>query len=136
MKAYSQDVREKVLRAVDQGKARRAIVSLFGVSPIDAQMLSQATTRDGKHPPQADSRATVQEMRSPGGRDRFPTEGTRRCHLRRALSAMGGEHGDAGKYKLDESCHRPTGLDAQKKHWVPVNATKLPVPPGVSKRAS
>jgi transposase len=28
---------------------------------------------------------------------------------------MGGEHGDAGKYELDESCHPPTGLDAQKK---------------------
>ena len=32
MKAYSQDLREKVLRAVDQGKARRGIVSMFGVS--------------------------------------------------------------------------------------------------------
>ena len=66
--------------------------------PGDAQTLSQATTRDGKPPPQADSSATVQEMRSLGGRDHFPTEGARRCHLRRALSALGGEHGDAGKY--------------------------------------
>jgi len=32
MKAYSQDVREKVLRAVDQGKPRREIVDMFGVS--------------------------------------------------------------------------------------------------------
>src|SRR5947209_18047894 len=32
MKAYSQDLREKVLHAVDQGKSRREIVSMFGVS--------------------------------------------------------------------------------------------------------
>jgi len=32
MKAYSQDLREKVLRAVDQGYARQEIVKLFGVS--------------------------------------------------------------------------------------------------------
>jgi transposase len=32
MKAYSQDVRAKVLLAVDQGKFRREIVEVFGVS--------------------------------------------------------------------------------------------------------
>jgi transposase len=32
MKAYSQDVREKVLRAVDQGYPRQEIVKLLGVS--------------------------------------------------------------------------------------------------------
>ncbi len=32
MKAYSQDLREKVLRAVDQGHLREEIVKVFGVS--------------------------------------------------------------------------------------------------------
>jgi|SRR5947209_6822660 len=32
MKAYSQDLRERVVRAVDQGKSRNEIVSLFNVS--------------------------------------------------------------------------------------------------------
>jgi len=32
MKAYSQDVRERVLRAVDQGRPRAEIVQLFGIS--------------------------------------------------------------------------------------------------------
>jgi transposase len=32
MRAYSQDLREKVLRAVDQGHSREEIVELFGVS--------------------------------------------------------------------------------------------------------
>lgn len=32
MKAYSEDLRERVVRAVDQGKSRQEIVSLFGVS--------------------------------------------------------------------------------------------------------
>jgi transposase len=33
MKAYSVDLRAKVLRAVDQGYARKEIVKLLGVSP-------------------------------------------------------------------------------------------------------
>jgi transposase len=33
MKAYSVDLREKVLRAVDQGSAREEIIRLLGVSP-------------------------------------------------------------------------------------------------------
>src|SRR5258707_14358701 len=32
MKAYSQDLREKGLRAVDQGKPRREVVNMFDVS--------------------------------------------------------------------------------------------------------
>src|SRR5438034_8190697 len=32
MKAYSQDLRERILRAVDQGKPRTEIARLFGVS--------------------------------------------------------------------------------------------------------
>ena len=32
MRAYSQDLREKVLRAVDQGHPREEIVKVFGVS--------------------------------------------------------------------------------------------------------
>jgi transposase len=32
MNAYSQDLRAKVLRAVDQGQSRQAIVAMFGVS--------------------------------------------------------------------------------------------------------
>jgi transposase len=31
MKAYSQDLRERVLRAVDQGRPRAEIVQLFGI---------------------------------------------------------------------------------------------------------
>jgi transposase len=33
MKAYSQDVRERVLRAVNHGYPRAEIVQMFGISP-------------------------------------------------------------------------------------------------------
>jgi transposase len=33
MKAYSQDVRERVLRAVDHGYSRAEIAQVFGISP-------------------------------------------------------------------------------------------------------
>lgn len=32
MRAYSQDLRERVLRAIDQGKPRKEVVEFFGVS--------------------------------------------------------------------------------------------------------
>jgi transposase len=32
MKAYSQDLRERVLRAIDQGKSRKELIELLGVS--------------------------------------------------------------------------------------------------------
>ena len=32
MKAYSEDLRERVVRAVDQGMSRSEVVRLFGVS--------------------------------------------------------------------------------------------------------
>lgn len=40
MKAYSQDVRERVLRAADLGRPRGEIVQLFGVSAADHQAVS------------------------------------------------------------------------------------------------
>ncbi len=46
MKAYSLDLRAKVLRAVDQGYARAEIVKLLGVSTSDDQTVSQTATGD------------------------------------------------------------------------------------------
>ena len=104
--------------------------------PGDAQTLSEATTRDGKRPPQADSRAALQETRASGGRAGGSTESAHRCHLRRPLPTVGNDLWDAGEYEHDEPGHPPGGLDAQKKLWVPANATKRPVPAGASKHAN
>jgi transposase len=59
MKAYSQDVREKVLRAVDQGYAREQIIKLLGVSRATIKRYLRAATRDGKRGPQSHSGPTA-----------------------------------------------------------------------------
>ena len=46
MKAYSQDLREKVLRAVDQGFPRGEVVKLMGVSRATIKRYLRAAARD------------------------------------------------------------------------------------------
>jgi hypothetical protein len=46
MKAYSTDLREKVLRAVDQGYARGESIKLLGVSRATIKRYLRAATRD------------------------------------------------------------------------------------------
>lgn len=53
MKAYSQDLREKVLRAVDQGHAREEIVKLLGVSPATIRRYLKQHRETGNVTPKA-----------------------------------------------------------------------------------
>jgi hypothetical protein len=45
MKAYSQDVRDQVLRAVDDGYLRAEVVQMFGISLATRHSVCEATTR-------------------------------------------------------------------------------------------
>jgi transposase len=54
MRAYSVDWRAKVLRAVDQGYARKEIVKLLGLSPASIKRYLRTAARnwrDGPHTP-------------------------------------------------------------------------------------
>lgn len=53
MKAYSVDLRAKVLRAVDQGYARKEIVKLLGVSPATIKHYLKQRRETGDMPPKA-----------------------------------------------------------------------------------
>lgn len=53
MKAYSVDMREKVLRAVDQGYARKEIVKLLGVSPATIKRYLKQRRETGHMTPKA-----------------------------------------------------------------------------------
>lgn len=53
MKAYSVDLREKVLRAVDQGHARQEIVKLLGVSPATIRRYLKQRRETGSVAPKA-----------------------------------------------------------------------------------
>ena len=62
MKAYSVDVRAKVLRAVDQGYARQEIVKLLGVSPATIKRYLRTAARDRKRGSQTQARPAAQEV--------------------------------------------------------------------------
>jgi transposase len=53
MKAYSQDLRERVLRAVDLGRPRAEIVRLFGVSSATIKRYLKQRREEGHVRPKA-----------------------------------------------------------------------------------
>lgn len=53
MRAYSQDVRERVLRAVDQGHPRAKIIQLFGVSRASIKRYLKQRREEGHVRPKA-----------------------------------------------------------------------------------
>jgi transposase len=136
MKAYSQDLREKVLRAVDQGKSRREIVSLFGVSLATLKRYLKQRRETGNVLPKP-----------------IPGRPSKKfAPLEVGIVSQLKAHADA---ILEEHCHlwekstgmrvststmsrviRRLGWTRKKKHWVPANATKPPVAPGASKHVS
>ena len=124
MKAYSQDLRERVLRAVDQGYQRADIIKLFGVSRATIKRYLKQRRETG----------AVNVKPIPG---RPPKKfAPLQAHLVAQLEA----HPDA---TLEAHCHmweeqqgiavststmsraiRRVGWTRKKRRWVPLNATK------------
>jgi transposase len=67
MKAYSQDLRERVLRAVDQGYPKAEIVQLFGISRASIKRYLRTTTRGRACAAQSDSWAAPEETGNASG---------------------------------------------------------------------
>jgi transposase len=72
MKAYSQDLRERVLRAVDLGRPRAEVVQLFGVSLATIKRYLCTTTRGRAYAAQSDSWSSSEETGTGGGRCAAP----------------------------------------------------------------
>jgi transposase len=133
MKAYSVDLREKVLRAVDQGYPREEIVKLLGVS--------RATIK--RYLKQRRERGTVTPKAIPG---RPPKKlGPLQAELVAQLQA----HDDRG---LEEQCRlweqshgvrvststmsraiKRVGWTRKKRRWVPLSAVRKSEPVGASR---
>ncbi len=77
MKAYSQDLRKRVLRAVDLGRERRrgcaAVWRLAGYH----QAIPETTTRGRAYAAQSDSWSSSEETGPGGGRRAAPITGAR-----------------------------------------------------------
>ena len=130
MKAYSQDMRERVLRAVDQGYQRADIIKLFGVSRATIKRYLKQRRETGE----------VSVKPIPG---RPPKK---IASLQTGLVAQLEAHADA---TLATHCQlweqqqgmqvststmsraiRRVGWTRKKRRWVPLNATKRHEQPG------
>ncbi len=130
MRAYSQDLRERVLRALDQGYPRSEIVKLFG--------LSLATIK--RYLKQRQETGEVAPKRIPGR----PSK--KYAALETGLVAQLQEHDDwtlQAHCQLWETTHgmrvdhttmsraiRRVGWTRKKSRWVPLNGTKRSAPFG------
>ena len=136
MKAYSQDLRERVLRAVDQGYQRADIIKLFGVS-------------------RATIKRYLKQRRETGqvGVKPIPGRPSKKfAPLKAGLVAQLQAHPDA---TLEAHCQmweqqqglqvstttmsraiRQIGWTRKKRRWVPLNVTKKHERPGESSSSS
>src|SRR5215469_11964049 len=133
MKAYSQDLREKVLRAVDQGHSRQEIIKVLGVSPATIKRYLKQRRETGNIAPKAIPGRTPKKL------------GPLQAELAAQLQA----HDSLG---LEEQCRlweqshgvrvststmcraiKRVGWMRKKRRWVPANAGKKSEPGGVSR---
>jgi transposase len=133
MKAYSQDLREKVLRAVDQGYGREEIVKLLGVSRATIKRYLKQRRETGTVAPKA-----------------IPGRPPKKLGLLQAeLIAQLQAHDDV---RLEDHCHlweqthgvqvsaatmsraiKRVGWTRKKRRWQPVNAVRKSGAVGVSR---
>ena len=133
MKAYSVDLREKVLRAVDQDYPREEIVKLLGVSRATIKRYLKQRRETGSVAPKAIPGRTPKKLGS----------------LQAELVAQLQAHDDLG---LEEQCRlweqshgvrvststmsraiKRVGWTRKKRRWVPVSAVRKSEPVGASR---
>lgn len=133
MKAYSVDLREKVLQAIDEGYPRNEIIKLLGVSRATIKRYLKQRRETG----------TINARPIPGR----PSK--KYAPLQAGLEAQLQAHPDATLethcqiWEQEHGLHvspttmgraiRRVGWTRKKKRWVPPNATKRPEPPGESR---
>jgi transposase len=133
MKAYSQDLQVRVVRAVDQGKSRQEIVSLFGVSLATLKRYLKQRRETGSLKPKA----------IPGrpARKRLRVQMDLEAQLRAYPDVSLERHGELweqaqGMHVSPRTMSRAlTGLGwtRKKSRWQPVNATSKTEPIGASR---
>src|SRR6266699_352198 len=111
MKAYSKDLREHVLRAVDQGHPRAEIVRLFGVSLASIKRYLKQRRETGELSPKAIPDSTLEAH----------------CQLWESTHGMWVDHTTMSR------AIRRVGWTRKKKRWVPLSATRRSEPPGEQK---
>jgi Homeodomain-like domain len=114
MKASSQDVRERVLRAVDQGYPRAQIVKMFGVSIATIKRYLKQRRETGQVKPKAIPGRPPKKSAPLRAGEVAATRSASRCDFRTALSVVGASPWSPDQQQDDESSHQAAGLDTKK----------------------
>ena len=136
MKAYSVDLREKVLRAVDEGSPRSEIIKLLGVSRATIKRYLKQRRETG----------TISARPIPGRPSKkfaplqaglvAQLQAYPDATLERHCQIWEHEHGLRVSPTTMGRAIRRVGWTRKKRRWVPLNATKKPEPPGESTSSS
>ncbi len=134
VKTYSQDLRERLLAAVDRGMPRKEAVSAFGVSPATLKRWLRRRRQTG----------SVAPMRRPGMRPRIGASAGERRALWRQLEARPEatleehrrlwerERGVRVSVATMSRAIRRLGWTYKQRRWEPPSATSKPGPIGAS----
>jgi transposase len=130
MRAYSLDLRERIVRAVDQGRSQREAARLFGVGVSSVKRYLQQRAQTG----------SLACRRSPGGRRKIggEQEAALLARVGEAPAATLAEHGAWWAQHYGQRLSRPTlsralkrlGWTRKQGRWGPVSATRRPARPG------
>lgn len=136
MKAYSVDLREKVLRAVDQGYPRSEIIKLFGVSRATIKRYLKRRRETGdvsiKPIPGRPSKKYAPLQAGLVAQLQAYPDVTLEMHCQ----MWEHEHGLRVSTSTMGRAIRHVGWTRKKRHWVPLNVTKRHEQPGESNASS
>lgn len=136
MKPYSPDLRQRVVRAVDEGRPRAEIVHLFGVSFATIKRYLKQRRETGELTPKVIPGRPAKKGGVLDAQLRTQLEAHRHGTLEEHCRLWEASHGmKVSTASMSRASHR-LGWTRKKTHWSPVNATKPLGLPGVSKRAS
>lgn len=115
MKAYSMDLRERMLQAVDKGYACNEVIELFGISRATIKRYLKQRRETGE--------VNVRPIPGRPSKKYAPLQAGLTDQLRRYSDATlefhcqlwEQEHGKPGEYDDDGTCDQANGLDAKKK---------------------
>ncbi len=133
MKAYSTDLREKVLRAVDQGYARGEIIKLLGVSRATIKRYLKQRRETGEVAPKAIPGRPPKKLAALGTELAAQLQAhddvslTEHCRLWEQSHEV-----KVSRSTMQEAIKR-LGWTRKKRRWLPPNAAKTSEPAGASR---
>ena len=133
MKAYSTDLREHVLKAVDQGYPRAQIVKMFGVSLATIKRYLKQRRETGDLRPKAIPGRPSKKYAALQAGLVAQLQANPDLTLEAHCQLWESTHGTWIDHTTMSRAIRRVGWSRKKKRWVPMNATRRSEPPGEQK---